>query len=70
MFWLESYPVFAGDLQLDLLHPQLLPLGVVLGEGSPLLLHLLLPSRLTEDMIITIVWKNVYTGVGAFIKPD
>lgn len=50
--WLNSYPVFARDFQLDLLFPQLFPLAVVPAEGSPLLLDLLLPSRLTENMVI------------------
>lgn len=63
-FWSDSYPFFARDLQLDLLLPQLLPLAVVPAEGSPLLLDLLLPSRLMEDMVIKIF---VDTGVGVYV---
>lgn len=48
----DSYPFFPGDLQLDLLLPQLLPLAVVPAEGSPLLLDLLLPGRLRENALI------------------
>lgn len=57
-FWSDGYPVFARDLQLDLLLPQLLPLAVVPAEGSPLLLDLLLPGRLTEDKVIKMLLKN------------
>lgn len=53
MRW-DSYPLFSRDLQLDLLLPYLLPLAVVLAEGSSFLLGLLLPSRLTENMVIKI----------------
>ncbi len=66
-FWLDSYPFFARDLQLDLLLPQLLPLAVVPAERSPLLLDLLLPGRLTEDMMTkTFVEQCIYTVVGIF----
>lgn len=50
----DNYPLFSRDLQLDLLLPHLLPLAVVPAEGSSLLLGLLLPGRLTEDMLIRI----------------
>lgn len=56
----DTYPVFAGDLQLDFLLPQLLPLAVVPGEGSPLLLDLLLPSRLRKKIFVD-------TGVGGYV---
>lgn len=49
--WWDSYPFFSGDLQLDLLLPQLLPLDVVLGERSPLLLDRLLPGRLGDKAV-------------------
>lgn len=48
----DSYPLFPRDLQLDLLLPHLLPLAVVPAEGSSLLLGLLLPGHLTEDVLI------------------
>lgn len=51
MSW-DSYPLFSRDLQLDLLFPYLLPLAVVPAERSSLLLGLLLPDRLAEDMLI------------------
>ncbi len=63
-FWLDSYPFFARDFQLDLFLPQFLPLAVVPAEGSPLLLDLLLPGRLTRDMGIKFF---VDTGVGGDI---
>lgn len=50
----DSYPLFSRDLQLDLLLPHLLPLAVVPAEGSSLLLGLLLPGHLTEDVLIRI----------------
>lgn len=50
--WWDSYPFFSRDLQLDLLLPQLLPLDVVLGEGSPLLLDRLLPGRLRDKAAV------------------
>lgn len=50
--WWDSYPFFSGDLQLDLLLPQLLPLDVVLGEGSPILLDRLLPGRLRDKRAV------------------
>lgn len=50
----DRYPLFSRDLQLDLLFPHLLPLAVVPAEGSSLLLRLLLPGRLAEDMAIRI----------------
>lgn len=50
----DTYPFFSRDLQLDLLFPQLLPLAVVPAEGSSLLLGLLLPNRLTEEVLIRI----------------
>lgn len=49
-----SYPLFSRDLQLDLLLPHLLPLAVVPVERSPLLLGLLLPGRLAENVVITV----------------
>lgn len=48
----DSYPFFSGDLQLDLLLPQLFPLDVVLGEGSPLLLERLLPGHLRDKAAV------------------
>jgi len=57
--WLNSYPFFARDLQLDLLLPELLPLAVVPAEGSALLMDLLLPNRLTEHKITICPLKNV-----------
>lgn len=62
--WWDSYPFFSGDLQLDLLLPQLLPLAVVPAERSPFLLDLLLPSCLRENVVIKIC---VDTGVGGNI---
>lgn len=44
-----SYSFFASDFQLDLLLPQLLPLGVVLGQRRPLLFDLLLPLLLRRE---------------------
>lgn len=38
-----THSFLATDFQLDLLLSQLLPLGVIFGQGCPLLLHLLLP---------------------------
>lgn len=52
--WRDSYPLFSRDLQLDLLLPHLLPPAVVPAEGSSLLLGLLLPGRLTEEVLIRI----------------
>lgn len=53
MLW-DSYPLFSRDLQLDLLFPHLLPLDVEPAERSSLLLGLLLPGRLAEDVVIRI----------------
>lgn len=50
--WWDGYPLFSRDLQLDLLFPHLLPLAVVPAERSSLLLGLLLPGRLAEDVVI------------------
>lgn len=57
--WWDSYPFFSRDLQLDLLLPQLLPLDVVLGEGSPLLLDRLLPGRLRDKVAVNKKKKGV-----------
>lgn len=51
MSW-DSYPLFSRDLQLDLLFPHLLPLAVVPAERRSLLLGLLLPGRLAENVVI------------------
>lgn len=51
MSW-DSYPLFSRDFQLDLLFPHLLPLAVVPAERSSLLLGLLLPGRLAEDVVV------------------
>lgn len=48
----DIYPLFSRDLQLNLLFPHLLPLAVVPDEGSSLLLGLLLPGSLAEDVLI------------------
>lgn len=53
MSW-DRYPLFSRDLQLDLLFPHLLPLAVEPAERSSLLLGLLLPGRLAEDVVIRI----------------
>lgn len=53
MLW-GNYPLFSRDLQLDLLLPHLLPLAVVPVERSSLLLGLLLPGRLAENVVITV----------------
>lgn len=50
--WCDGYPFFSRDLQLDLLLPQLLPLDVVLGEGSPLLLDRLFPGPLRDKAAV------------------
>lgn len=50
----RSYPLFSRDLQLDLLLPHLLPLAVVPVERTSLLLGLLLPGRLAENVVITV----------------
>lgn len=60
------YPLFSRDLQLDLLLPHLLPLAVVPAEGSPLLLGLLLPGHLTEDVLIRI--RLTATGNSVIIR--
>lgn len=49
LVWLDSYPLFAGDLQLDFFFPQLLPLAVVPAERRSFILNLFLPRRLTND---------------------
>lgn len=63
---LDSYPLFSRDLQLDLLLPHLLPLAVVPAEGSSLLLGLLLPGHLAEDVLISI-WLTA-TGNSVIIR--
>lgn len=55
LVWLDSYPLFARDLQLDLLFPQLLPLVVVPAERRPFLLDPFLPCCLTDDTVMKIL---------------